>query len=224
MKFVIIGINGKMGKEIKSLIINSNDSFVAGIDIEQDVTNKVFTSISDIKEKFDSVIDFSTATCRKEIINFCFNNNITYGCFSTNISKEDKELITDLSHKVPVLICDNASAGVNLMKKITQLVADYTERADLILTEYHHKHKIDAPSGTAKSLINILNNKNKQCEVAYFRVGNEIGKHCLEIFLNDEKLTITHQAFSKKVFAIGALNLMHNLNKKSCGLFFNEVN
>ena len=219
MKFVIVGINGKMGNAVRSVLYNSEDVLVAGIDIEEDFSKNIYNSVYSIKEKFDAIIDFSTAISRKEIINFCYKNKITYGCFATNVSKDDEMLLKQLSKTNKVLLCDNASYGVHIMKKIAHLLSTMAVDADYVLTEYHHKQKKDAPSGTAKSLINILNKNNVECSVSSYRVGDEVGTHCLEVFLNNEKLTITHQATNRNVFAYGAVKLMHKLEQKTCGLY-----
>lgn len=224
MKFVIVGINGKMGQEVKKAIFNSGDLLTGGIDTTKDESNNVFTSIYDIQESFDSIIDFSTASQRTELIEFCIDNKIPYGCFSTIINPDDILLFKQLSKTTPVLLCDNASEGVMLMKKLTSLISQNLEGADVVLNEYHHKSKKDAPSGTAKSLINILSEKNIPCETTSHRVGNEVGTHTLEIFLNGEKLTISHTAYNRNVFAYGALRLMHKLSQKPYGLFINEIN
>ena len=224
MKFVVIGINGKMGQEVKKEILKSPHCLVAGIDTKEDVKNKVFLKLTDIEEDFDSIIDFSTAENRKDIVDYCFKNKTIYGCFSTVISEEDNKRFTNLSKSVPVLICDNASEGIILMKQITNLIAKEKINADIVLSEYHHKDKKDSPSGTAKSLANILAKENISCKTISNRVGTEIGTHSLQMFFNNESLTITHISNNRNIFAKGAIKLMNKLSTKKRGLFINEIN
>lgn len=219
MRFVVIGINGKMGQEVKNSIQENGDVFVAGIDVKKDEGNNVYLNLKDVPKQFDAVIDFSLAQDRQEYIAFCKERKIPYGCFSTNISSIDQCLLEDLAKVVPVLICSNASVGVNLMFKIADLIAENQNNSDFMLTEYHHKEKKDAPSGTAKTILNILNSKNIFCATTSHRVGTENGKHILEIFWQDESLTITHQANSRKIFASGAIMFMHKLASKEKGIY-----
>ena len=219
MRFVIIGINGKMGQEVKKSIQESKDTLVAGVDLKEDITNNVYLDLKDVPNKFDAVIDFSLAQDRQNYIAFCKENKILYGCFSTNISKQDEKDFKKLSKVVPVLMCSNASVGVNLMFKVADLIADNSNQADLVLTEYHHKEKLDAPSGTARTLVSILNNKGASCSTISNRVGTEKGRHVLEVFWEDESLTIIHQANNRKIFAIGALVYMHKLATQEKGLY-----
>ena len=219
MRFVIIGINGKMGQEVKKSIQESKDTLVAGVDIKEDFSNNVYSNLKDIPNQFDAVIDFSLAQDRQKYITFCKENKILYGCFATNLSKQDVKHLNELSKVVPVLMCNNASVGVNLMFKVADLLAENANHADFVLTEYHHKEKLDSPSGTARTLVSILNNKGASCSTISNRVGTEKGRHVLEVFWEDESLTIVHQANNRKIFAIGAIKLMNKLATQEKGLY-----
>ena len=214
MKFVVIGVDGKMGKEIKKAAVKNGDFVIAGVDVKEKIDENVYLSLDEIHRSFDAVIDFSTAPSREKFVKYCHMYNIPYGCFATNLTEHDMNLLKALSKKVPVLICSNASKGVNVMNKIVNNIAEDVSDSDVVLTEYHHKQKIDSPSGTARNLLQILLNNKIEAKVVAHRVGTENGKHILEFFWDNESLTIIHQANSKEIFAKRAIELMHKLISK----------
>ena len=207
MKFLLIGANGKMGREIQSVLNEQKSDSYVGFD-KNDIK---FEEILQKNSKFDAIIDFSTAKSRTEYFSFSKQNLIPYACFSTNLSFEDTENLKSLSKFVPVLYCKNASTGMNIFFKITEEICKNLPECDIVLTEYHHKEKLDTPSGTAKQIENILTLNNKKFTTHSNRVGNERGFHKLEFFLEDEVITISHQANSRKIFALGAIELTRNL-------------
>ena len=220
MKIILIGCNGKMGQMLSHNL--KNDVIVSGIDITNSIDNNysVFKEINLINSKADIIIDFSTCDDRKTYIDYAAQQGLPYACFSTIISKQDEISFKSLSKRVPVLICSNASIGVNLLFDILHYIQNkIPSKCDIVLTEYHHKQKLDSPSGTAKEILKILNNKN--VDVKSFRVSNVVGTHKLELFLEDEKLEITHIANSKKIFIIGALAACRKLIKKENGIYKN---
>ena len=207
MKFLLIGADGKMGKEIQSILSEKkSDSYVC---FDKNYSN--FEEILQKNSKFDAIIDFSTAKSRTEYFCFSKQNSIPYACFSTNLSFEDEQNLKSLSEFVPVLCCTNASPGMNIFFKLTELICKYLPECDIVLTENHHKYKLDTPSGTAKQIEKILTSNNKNFTTHSNRVGNERGFHKLEFFLEDEVITISHQANSRKIFALGAIELTRNL-------------
>ena len=212
MKIILIGSSGKMGREI-ARCLPSGDSIVQKIDCD-DVIN--------VKIDADVIIDFSTARNRTAYIEFASRKKIPYCCFATGISNEDVELFKQLAQRNPVLLCSNASVGVNLMFELVEMVSKKTQNADIVLTEYHHKGKKDAPSGTAKKIENIVTSSGKNVTTKAFRVGNECGTHVIQFFFEDEILEIKHEAKSRKIFAIGAIEMARDICKRKKGLYKNK--
>ena len=208
MKIILIGSNGKMGNEIENAV-DGNDFIVEKID-QNDV----------IKEKqADVIIDFSTAENRNEYIAYAKMKKVPYACFSTNLTSDDEKELRILSKHVPVLHCQNSSRGMNAMFDLCNLASKELVSAEVVLTEYHHKNKKDVPSGTAKKLENILNENNANVQTKAFRVSNENGTHVLQFFMEDEVLEIVHRAKSRKIFALGAIEMARKLIKKKKGFF-----
>lgn len=223
MKILLIGSLGKMGKEISESVKNFNDKIIAGIDIQNGSNHdfKTYSTIPKSLSPVDAIIDFSTAKSRQNLIEFAYKNKIPYGMFSTVISKKDDDDLKNLSKIVPVLKCKNSSLGVNLLYLILKDICPKLKSADAVLTEYHHKQKLDSPSGTAKEIAKILNLNNIKFSTSAFRVGNEKGFHQVQFFFGDEILEISHRANSRKIFADGAIDAMHKLTTKPAGLYEN---
>lgn len=221
MKILLIGSLGKMGKTIAESVSNTDDEIVAGIDITSVYENgfETYDTIPKALAHIDAIIDFSTAQSRQKLIEFAHHNKIPYGLFSTVISKQDEEGLKNLSKSVPVLKCKNSSLGINLFYLILKEICPKLKTADAVLTEYHHKQKLDSPSGTAKEIERILISNGVKFSTSAFRVGNEKGFHKLQFFFGDEILEISHRANSRKVFADGALDAMHKLLSKPAGLY-----
>lgn len=223
MKFLLIGCNGKMGKQIAEVVKESeSDKIVAGVDLfaSQKQDFPIYSNIYDITCDFDAIIDFSTSQDRKEYIKFAENKKSPYGCFSTICSDGDKVLFQNLSQYCPVLFCKNASLGVNTLYKLVEIASKSMPNADVVLTEYHHKAKVDAPSGTAKNIEKIFALNNVNFTTSAFRVGSEKGTHSIKFFLEDEILEIKHTATSRKIFALGAISLMHKLIEKENAVYY----
>ena len=208
MKIVLIGANGRMGKEVVKALKLEDVAWCVDKDDHLD-------------EKFDAeiIIDFSTAGDRTKYVEFAKAKSVPYCCFSTAISAEDEKQLKDLSQRVPVLICSNSSTGMQSVFDAVAVLGKELNCADIVLTEYHHKTKRDNPSGTAKRLQKIVNESGQNCQVVGFRVGNEQGTHILQFFLEDEIIEIKHVAKSRKIFAIGAIKMARKMLKAKAGLY-----
>lgn len=209
MKIILIGYNGKMGQNVINCL-TGEDSVVQKIGESDELDEKNFG---------DVIIDFSTAKSREKFIKYSFENKIPYCCFATNYNDDDLKNLKKLSHIVPVLICSNASKGVNLMFDMIKSIAPKVNNGDIIIEEYHHKQKIDSPSGTARKIESIFQDNGKQFKTHAFRVGNECGTHIVKIFFEDEVLEIKHVAKSRRIFALGAIELSRELIQKDIGLY-----
>ena len=196
------------------------------------------TSLFEIKEHIDVIIDFSNPANLDMIIDYSKKNNTPVVIATTGFSDEQKEKIADLSKNVPVLWSSNYSLGVILLNRLVREITPILKDSfDIEIIEAHHNKKIDAPSGTAKMLLNSIL-EAKDFKVVNGREGvskrdpyNEVGVHAIRggtivgehevIFAgNDEILTLKHSAHSKAIFAVGAIKgALWLLDKKECGLY-----
>lgn len=223
MNFILIGSQGKMGQEVKDYINRfcPADQIVAGVDI---FTKNDATTVSDIFEienDVDAIIDFSTAQNRTKYFQFAKENGMPYGLFSTCVSDDDLQNLKSLSNSIPVLQCNNSSFGVNLLFKLVDIIAKELRGndCDVAIVEKHHKNKIDVPSGTAKTIENILTQNGRTFQTSALRVGQEKGFHSIEFYFGDEILQISHRANSRQIFANGAVEAMHKLKKMPAGFY-----
>ena len=242
-KVVMHGCNGHMGRVITDLCkADSEVSIVAGVDKFQGIENEypVFDSISDVDVDFDVIIDFSNAAAVDDLLAYCESNNKPVVLCTTGLSDDMINHVDSASKKVAVLRSANMSLGINtlfdLCKKATQVFAD--AGYDIEIVEKHHNQKLDAPSGTALALADACNEAlDEKYEYCYGRAdrrekrpkneigisavrgGNIVGEHEVIFAGLDEVITIEHTAYSKSVFAKGAVEAAKFLAGKPAGLY-----
>ena len=180
-------------------------------------------SLFDIKEHIDVIIDFSNPVNLELICDYAKKNNTPVVIATTGYSDEQKEMIRDLSKYVPVLWSSNYSLGVILLNRLVREITPILKDSfDIEVIEAHHNKKIDAPSGTAKMLVNsikeagdfkVVNGREgiskrepyKEIGVHAVRGGTIVGEHEVIYAGEDEIITLKHSAQSKAIFAVGAI-------------------
>lgn len=212
MKFLLVGALGKMGREVCEYVKGTSDEIVAGLDVrEERGAFTTYTYPADIVEKVDAIIDFSVAENRSKIFAFACSKKLPYGMFSTVISDKDRAGLEKLKKYVPVIVSSNTSLGVKILNDMTRVLASECEGADIVITENHHKGKKDSPSGTARAIENIFKDSGVEFKTVANRVGTERGFHSVQAFFDDEVVEISHRAYSRRIFAKGAICAMHRL-------------
>jgi len=227
IKALICGICGKMGKNVLS-VINSEEDIcaVCGVDINDDGSCKapVYSSFKEVEEAPDVVIDFSSPALLQDILSFSKEKKCAAVLATTGYTENDMEKIRQASKEIAIFKTANFSVGINLLVKLVKEAADFLgEKYDVEIIEKHHNQKADAPSGTALMLADSVNEAfDGEKEYVYGRSGkpgkrgNEIGIHAIRggtvsgdhdvLFLGEnEVITLSHRAESKKVFAVGAV-------------------
>lgn len=235
------GANGKMGSEVIEAIGRVEDfKIVCGFDREETNQNgfPVYNSIDKISEKVDVIIDFSVPVATFEILKYAKKNKTPIVIATTGFSKEELEEIKEISTEIPVFRSSNMSLDINLMASLIQKVAEVLTDADIEIVETHHNRKVDSPSGTAILLADAINEvltekkgytfdrmqkreKRNQNEIGFssIRGGNIVGEHSVKFFGESETLEITHTAYSRQVFAEGAVNAAKFIVTKEPGLY-----
>ncbi|HIP93460.1 MAG TPA: 4-hydroxy-tetrahydrodipicolinate reductase [Desulfurobacteriaceae bacterium] len=244
VRVVIFGILGRMGKTIYELSKNFKDlKVVAGVDKKETSfeDTKVYTSLEDIQEDFDVIIDFSLPEGTEKVLKYLEKNPSKKAVIgTTSLSKEIIEKIKKISQKTAICYSPNMSLGVNLLFKLVEIAANLLKNKgfDIEILEIHHRFKKDAPSGTAMKLYEIINSiydnslkriscrdgligerKENEVGVMALRGGNVAGEHTIYFFGEDERLELTHKANSRKPFAKGALFAAKFIKEKDKGLF-----
>lgn len=240
IKLFLIGINGKMGKMICERANElSGYEIVGGFDMQTNSTYKVFDKVEDINVKFDAIIDFSRVETLDSVIAIATKFACPVVIATTGYDSEGVAKINSLAKKVPVFLSGNMSVGINL---IEQLIKTATEKLfgdfDVEIIEKHHNQKVDSPSGTAKMLANAVKEGTKnKIDFIYGREGNDtkrkpnevcihavrggtiVGEHEAIFAGNDEIITITHSASSRKIFADGSMQASKFLIGKKPGIY-----
>ncbi|MCK9299166.1 4-hydroxy-tetrahydrodipicolinate reductase [Methanoculleus sp. YWC-01] len=229
VKVAVSGALGRMGTTIGRIVNEAPDmELVGGIDIREGTlfgTEVVPAAGIDafLKEKKpDVLIDFTVAAAAVENVRAAAANNVALIVGTTGFSPEQREVIRGaVEGHVPAVISSNFSVGVNIFWKLVREAARELGDYDIEVTEAHHRYKKDAPSGTAKTILEILDQELGGREKAYGRVGeterkNEIGVHVVRggdivgdhsvLFAgNFECIEVSHRAYDRAIFAQGAV-------------------
>lgn len=241
----VVGALGRMGKILINRISkNNNLKLLSLTDLKSNKTLngiKVQKNSLEAFKKTDVIIDFSRPKVSIEILNYArkLKKKVVIG--TTGFTQKQENIIKNYSKQIAIFKSGNMSLGINLLEYLVNILTKkITHNYQIAITDNHHKKKIDYPSGTAlmlakaiakgknKNLNSLIGkkylNKNGQLQnnkINFFvkRKGNTIGKHSV-IFNNKiENIELKHTAFSRELFADGALNASIWLSKKNKGLF-----
>ena len=225
-EIVIQGIGGRMGHVLCDMIAQREDCcVVAGIDMKDGEQNgiPVYDSLEKLNGKGDVIIDFSSPAAVEKALPYCQTHKLPIVVCTTGLSEELQLKVVQLSRSVPVFKSANMSMGINY---------------DIEIVEQHHHNKLDAPSGTALMLADAINEENngayhyvydrssvrqkrdpKEIGISSVRGGSIVGDHEVLFCGPDEVITLRHTAYSRSIFANGAVNAAVYLAKKEPGLY-----
>ncbi len=239
---ILNGCGGKMGRVVES-VVNSDENcrIVAGIDTAAaSAEYPVFSSASQCTVAADVIIDFSTAAAVSELLDFSAEKQMPVVLCTTGLSEELNEKVKETSKTAAVLKSANMSVGVNLIISLAQKAAEmlFDSGFDIEILEKHHNQKIDAPSGTALAIADAVNEtldekmeyvydrsktrqkrERKEIGMHAVRGGTIVGEHDVIFAGKDEIVTLSHQAMSKEIFAVGAVKAAKFLAGKPAGLY-----
>ena len=240
----IPGGNGRMGKTLLGLIIQNEKKYnlvsstclpnenEVGFDIgllvgKGKISKKLETDSSSLFQNSDVLIDFTVPEATMFHAKKCYENNMSIVIGTTGLSESQEEELLILSKKIPIVYSANFSIGVTLL---SSLVSNSTKMLgsewDIEILEMHHKHKIDAPSGTAlllgksaakargQELSDVKSvsrdgivGKRKDSEIGFavLRGGDVVGEHTVLFSHQGERIELVHKATDRSIFASGAL-------------------
>ena len=258
IKFGIVGCLGRMGVAIASLSKNNkNLQFTSGFSSSESRNiGKNYTEITGIKnfninistlksesdiKGLDGIIDFSSPESTMITLSACQKALVPLVIGTTGLSKDQQNKIEETSQKIPIVFASNMSIGINLLFSLVKKAAAALKNKDYNpeITEIHHKFKKDSPSGTAKTLEEIIlkefgwSNKHvtynregligerpeKELGVFSLRGGNVVGEHSTFFFGDHETIELKHKASSRDAFAKGALSALEFLQNKPSRLY-----
>lgn len=227
MKILIIG-QGRMGQLIKKTAEAKGHEVIGLADI--------FNKDSVIDKRSDVVLDFSHRDNLAWVSYYCKNMKAALVYGTTGLEKEHLDMLDDLSKDVPVFYSSNFSYGVAVMRKLLAMVTPLLkEDFDMEMIETHHNQKADAPSGTAKMLLEAMDPDNefkkvygregmvgkreKEIGVMALRGGTVAGIHEVKFFGDNETIEIKHIANNRQIFVNGAIKAAEFVVNQPAGLY-----
>ena len=242
-KIIMHGCNGHMGQVITGIVRDDADSeIVAGIDIVDNRDNgyPVFTDIDACDVDADVIIDFAAAVAVDKLLAYSEKRGIPVVLCTTGLTEAQIAKVKETSAKVAILKSANMSLGINTLIKLLKDAAKVFGNAgyDIEVVEQHHRLKKDAPSGTALALADAVNEAldnryeyvydrskrsemrpDKEIGISAVRGGTIVGVHDVIFAGTDEVITFNHTAYSKAVFAKGAVEAAKFLKGKPAGMY-----
>jgi len=257
LRIAITGAAGRMGKTLieacqqaedcsVSAAIERPGSTLIGADVGElagvGALNVVLVDdVNSVVNDFDTLIDFTSIETTLNNLEICKNNGKQIIIGTTGFDDQQKQKIQQAAEQTAVVFAPNMSVGVNLCLKLLQTAASIlNEDYDIEVVEAHHRHKVDAPSGTAlrmgEVIAETLGRDLKDCAVygreghtgarkpdtigfETVRAGDIVGDHTVMFATDGERVEITHKASSRMTFAKGAVRAAKWLQDKDKGLY-----
>ena len=243
VRIIMNGCNGHMGQVISDLVSkDENAEIVAGVDLQDTgrYSYPVFTELGACDVKADVMIDFSSAKATDAVLEYCGSRELPLVLCTTGLSQEQLQKVEETAEKTAVRRAANMSLGINTLLKLLQDAAKVLAAAgfDMEIVERHHNLKVDAPSGTALALADSLNEAmdhqyhyvydrsqkreqrdSKEIGLSAVRGGTIVGEHEVIFAGPDEVIEFKHTAYSKTVFAKGAVEAAKFLKGKAAGMY-----
>jgi 4-hydroxy-tetrahydrodipicolinate reductase len=256
-KIAITGAAGRMGKMLIEALAQSSDAYLTaaiarpessliGVDAGELAgvgknAIKIVGDIAEVVNDFDVLIDFTAPAATLANAQFCAANNKGIVIGTTGFSTEELLVLDELQTRLSMIKAANYSTGVNLSLKLLEIAAEVLGNdVDIEIVEAHHRHKVDAPSGTALAMGDVIADTLKRdlSKVAVYgregqtgarerdtigfatvRGGDVVGDHTVMFMADGERLEITHKASSRMAFARGAVRAAAWLVGKNKGLY-----
>ncbi|MCZ6162150.1 4-hydroxy-tetrahydrodipicolinate reductase [Campylobacter ureolyticus] len=234
LKIGIYGSNGRMGKMIQECLKEYENVKIAAL------FDKNSSNLEDFFKSSDVVIDFSMPEGTKALLEFAKKNPKPLCIGTTGLSKDELNLMKEISKNMPILYATNMSLGVAVLNKLAFLASKALSEFDAEILEMHHRYKKDAPSGTALTLAEnvaiarnldlhkvrvsgrdgIIGQRSKdEIAVMSLRGGDIVGRHTAGFYGNGEFIELNHTATSRATFANGAIKVAIWLSSQKNGLY-----
>jgi len=249
-RFAMVGAAGRMGQAIITLAgssgltltgaLESDRSSLLGEKASSQTDVRITSDLDEALRDADVVIDFSNPQTTMEVLEFCVRHRKGLLIGTTGFSEEQKRIIHKSGEAIAVMLSPNMSVGVNLLFHLAAEVASIlNEGYDVEIVEAHHNQKVDAPSGTAVRLKEVIldalnrdesnvvygrngivgKRKPEEIGVHSIRGGDTVGDHTVFFMADGERIELTHRASSRNTFARGALRAAAFLAAAPAGFY-----
>lgn len=254
IKIAIAGIGGRMGRSLYDALQQTTFDMVLTEATALPDDNRVGQPVSTVffgesqvliadrlSGDFDILVDFTAVQSTLAHVAYCRENNKAIVVGTTGFNQQQVEQIHQAAKEIPVFMSANMSVGVNVMQQLVSIATKALhQQADIEIIEAHHKHKVDAPSGTALMLgqaiaesmgVNLsdkgvfaregITGARQSGTIGFstIRGGDVVGEHTTGFYMAGERVEISHRATDRQIFARGALFAANYLAQQSPGLY-----
>ncbi len=212
LKIGLIGANGKMGQRIAACILK-DPKYSLAWQIGSKTSRSSLSSV-------DIIIDFSNTNALEENLSLAEKTKTPIVIGTTGFEEKEKKRLEQSSLSIPIFWAPNFSLGMAALIYVIKNFSPLLQKQFIPhITETHHKHKKDAPSGSALALAEAFESSP---EIKSIRQGDSIGHHQIVFSAENEKIIFEHESLSRDIFALGALNAANFLIDKSPKLYSME--
>ncbi len=245
-KVGIVGSTGRVGNLLIDSLLHDSELPLGAVhvfdELKRDLPSDVVVtnSMSVLLENCDVVIDFSAPVATQELCEKALENPTPLVIATTGFTPHQQNLMEEASKEMPVLYASNMSAGIALLKQLVEKVSSTLKDFDIEIVEQHHRHKVDAPSGTALTLgefaakgrgldldaVRVSGRDGQigartkdEIAVMALRGGDIVGRHTVGFYNDGEFLELNHTATSRETFSKGAIRAAKWLVNQESGMY-----
>jgi 4-hydroxy-tetrahydrodipicolinate reductase len=246
VKIAIVGSTGRMGGHLIKNTLEDESCELSALHVFDELKTQVPESVfitndmDELLKHCDVVIDFSAPVATQALCEAALKNPTPLVVATTGFSEHQQNLLTEASKEMPVLYSSNMSAGIALLKQLVEQVSATLKDFDIEIVEQHHRHKVDAPSGTALTLGEFaakgrgldldsvrvsgrdgqIGARSKdEIAVMALRGGDIVGRHTVGFYNDGEFLELNHTATSRETFSKGAIRAAKWVADKKAGFY-----
>lgn len=228
IKLAVSGARGRMGQAIAKLADQDPELTLTTLleHSEHPEIGSAFHGVTLSKENADiagcgALIEFTLPDGTMKNLEAAVRHNVPIVIGTTGFTDAQHAQILEAAKKIPIVLASNMSIGVNTLFKLISIAADKINPTAISISETHHIHKKDKPSGTAKTMAEVAEKSSGLSvgDVESIREGEVIGDHTIRLESGEDVLTISHHAKDRSMFARGALTAAKYLQGKAPGLY-----
>lgn len=246
VKIGVFGASGRVGRLLVSHIVAHENTLLSAVMYKGEtdqifpVETKIVETCEELLHECDVVIDFTIPEATEELLNAALKSDCKLVIGTTGLSTHQANLLQEVASKTAVLYATNMSLGVAMLSKLVEMASRSLEGFDIEIVEMHHRHKKDAPSGTALTLAQsaakgrdldldkvrvsgrngLIGERTKdEISVMALRGGDIVGRHTVGFYNDGEYIELNHTATSRETFSQGAMKAALWLVDQESGLF-----